>query len=248
MTGSPYILLPPSEGKAEGGTKTKRIGSFDDALGPKRQKVLEALASIIDVGDERLTSRTLNARGAIALRAVSSLREMVLGDPVLLPAWRRFNGVVWTNLDPRTLEASQRRRILVPSGMYGLSCATDLVADFRLKMNVNLAPMGNLARYWRPEVSEVLAQRLNRSTVVNLLPKEHAASIDWERIRAVSKLFDVSFVTRDGAQSVGHDAKAVKGVLARELLTNGVGILEDFRWRGWISRPNGGLVEILSPQ
>jgi cytoplasmic iron level regulating protein YaaA (DUF328/UPF0246 family) len=111
-----------------------------------------------------------------------------------MPAWRRYSGVVWTHLEPHSMTPAQRRRVLVPSGLYGVTTGVDLVADYRLKMDVGLAPLGNIAAHWRPYVATVLATHANGATVVNLLPTQHARAIDFKALGGNCRVIDVAFV------------------------------------------------------
>jgi cytoplasmic iron level regulating protein YaaA (DUF328/UPF0246 family) len=248
VTGSLFVLLPPSEGKEAGGSRAVKIGAFDGTLGSSRLEVVGALARVLESDDETILIRTLGVRGPLLERALAATRSVVEGRAPVLPAYQRYSGVVWSHLDPASISEATRRRILVPSGLYGLSAGTDLVADFRLKMNVNLAPLGNIARYWRPLVTEAICGYVRRATVVNLLPKEHTAAIDFEMLGAVCDVIDVSFVSHDGTRAVGHDAKAVKGLVAREVLTKGEGSIASFRWEGWKACVRGERIEVVAPK
>jgi hypothetical protein len=46
----------------------------------------------------------------------------------------------------------------------------------------------------------------------------------------------VRFRTADGTGAAGHDAKAVKGAVARAVLDDGLDALRGFRWQGWRAR------------
>jgi cytoplasmic iron level regulating protein YaaA (DUF328/UPF0246 family) len=231
----PLLLLPPSEGKASGGRGRWSAGAGDlGALAPNRQAVVDALGRI-DCRDPTLVARVLGVRGELARRAIDATQALVEGRAPALPAWRRFTGVVWEHLEPATLPAPLRRRVLVPSGLLGLSRATDPVPDFRLKLHVSLPGVGRLDRYWRPVLGAALAR--TRGTVVSLLPNEHAAAVDLASVG--ERLVPVSFVDAGGA-AIGHDAKAVKGALARALLLDGIDALEAFEWKGWASSRQSG--------
>jgi hypothetical protein len=54
-------------------------------------------------------------------------------------------------------------------------------------------------------------------------------------------------VSADRSRASGHDAKAVKGVLARELIVTGPSALRGFRWRGWRSAATTAGWEIIAP-
>ena len=220
------LLLPPSEGKAEGGSSRRAGWSPDsgafgrsDAIAGRRVEVVEALASR-GGGDEKL----LGVRGDHLARALSSNCSLV-GAPVL-PAWQRYTGVVWDHLDPATLPAAAIRRIVVVSGLLGLVRGDDPVPDYRLKMGANLPPLGKLSTWWRDDLSAELDRAARRSVVVDLLPQEHRAA--WSpgsSGRGTVEGVTVSLVDPTGKPG-GHFAKAAKGSLAREILLHGLDALD----------------------
>jgi cytoplasmic iron level regulating protein YaaA (DUF328/UPF0246 family) len=211
------ILLPPSEGKAEGGaTKSAwkpSSGTFGRQLGDQRTDIAQRLA-LIKGGDSTL----LGVKGDLLVRATAANRTLV-GAPTL-PAWQRYTGVVWDHLDIATLSAPQRTRalnnIVVVSGLLGLVRAADPVPDYRLKMGARLAPFGTLSKWWMAHVSSTLEEFAGSLIVVDLLPQEHRAALD-KSLCASPTWRRVSLNERSGAAG-GHDAKAAKGRLARHLL------------------------------
>ena len=207
---------------------------------------MAALGALVDNAPPEEVGRVLKVRGALLTRAIDATRDLVAGRATTLPAWRRYSGVVWERLDPASLTSLERRRLMVPSALYGVTGGEDPVADYRLTMSAALAPLGNLATFWRPRLVPVLGPRLRGRTVVDLLPREHEAALDVAALTGVTWI-SVRFVTADGSRSVGHDAKAVKGVLAREVLIRGLEALEDFEWFGWRSRLGTHGVEVIAP-
>ena len=214
-TGAPFvILLPPSEGKATGGVRRPawkpESGLFGSALGHWRAELVSELAHL-DGGDARL----LGVKGDLLTRARSA-NSSLLGAPTL-PAWRRYTGVVWDHLDPGSLAATDRARIWVVSGLAGLVSALDPLPDYRLKMSGRLNGTGLLAAWWRDDLTDALLATAGPRTIVDLLPQEHRAAIDRDRVPAVR----LDLVTRRGGKAGGHAAKAAKGLLARALLEAG---------------------------
>ncbi len=212
------LLLPPSEGKASGGDPRRSpwspdTGRFGRRLEELRADVVAALAAA-GGGDERL----LGVRGDHLLRAQSANSSLV-GAPTL-PAWRRYTGVVWDHLDPATLPAASRKRVLVVSGLLGVVAGDDPVPDYRLKMGANLAPLGKLSTWWRDAVTAEVARVGRRRPVIDLLPQEHRAALDVGRLAGLR----VDLVDPSGAPG-GHAAKAAKGSLARAILLDGVDAL-----------------------
>lgn len=218
----PMLLLPPSEGKASGGARRGRAGGWDPSdgvfgqLSPRRADIAATLAELRG-GDEKL----LGVRGDHLTRALSA-NATLLGAPAL-PAWQRYTGVVWDHLDPATLPAAARKRIVVVSGLLGLVRADDPTPDYRLKMSANVRGLGKLSTWWRPTLSDALNRAARRKVVVDLLPQEHRAAWDPEGVEGVT----VTLVDPTGRPG-GHFAKAAKGALARAVLTDGLAALDDW--------------------
>ncbi len=216
------LLLPPSEGKAEEGSRrrapwTPQAGSFGARLGDRRAAVVDAVRTVRG-GDEKL----LGVRGGHLLRAQSANSSLI--GAATLPAWRRYTGVVWDHLDPATLTPAAHRQIVIVSGLLGLVRGDDPVPDYRLKMGANLRPLGKLSTWWRDALTVELERIVRRRFVVDLLPQEHRAALVLDGIDGVS----VTLVDPTGKPG-GHFAKAAKGALARALLTDGIGVLESWR-------------------
>ena len=209
------ILLPPSEGKAEGG-RTPRwkagSGTFGSALRRPRAEVVAALLAAKG-GDAKL----LGVSGQHLVRAQESNRELD-GAPTV-PACERYTGVVWGHLSPDTLSAKARTRavdsVVVVSGLLGLVGFDDPVPDYRVKMGASLKPMGKLSTWWRDPLSTTLNDWADGRVVIDLLPNEHRAA--WTPSDSMREHVVVSFVEKSG-KVAGHDAKAAKGLLARHLL------------------------------
>jgi uncharacterized protein len=242
------VLLPPSVGKADGGRgryspDSGRFSAFAD----KRVSVLAALVAAVD-HDPEVAAKLFGATGPLLDRAVRAIEQLDAGTAASLPAWRRYTGVVWEHLDPATLTTAQRGRIIVPSALLGVTTGTDPVPDHRLSFGVSVPGLGKLDRWWRLAVTEAIVKRTSRAPIVDLLPKEHAEAIDMDALASQRRLVIVRFRSADGARSVGHDAKAVKGVVARIALRDGIDAIPDLRWRGWTARRDDTGIEVTAPR
>jgi cytoplasmic iron level regulating protein YaaA (DUF328/UPF0246 family) len=218
----PMLLLPPSEGKAEGGSPRRATwspdaGSFGARLGDRRTLIVEALAHA-QGGNEKL----LGVKGEHLLRAQSANSSLI--GAAVLPAWQRYTGVVWDHLDPATLPAAAHKQIMIVSGLLGLVRGDDPVPDYRLKMGANLPPFGKLSTWWREPLSEELRRLARRCVVVDLLPQEHRAALVLHGSTGVSLT-----LTDPTGKPGGHFAKAAKGELARAILTNGLDVIDTWR-------------------
>lgn len=216
------LLLPPSEGKAEGGNRRRsrwapESGAFGSRLGDRRAAVVEALLAVHG-GDEKL----LGVRGEHLLRAQSANSSLI--GAATLPAWQRYTGVVWDHLDPATLAPAARKQIVVVSGLLGLVRGDDPVPDYRLKMGANLRPLGKLSTWWREALTSELERLERQRFVVDLLPQEHRAALVLDGVEGVS----LTLVDPTGKPG-GHFAKAAKGELARAILSEGIGVIQSWR-------------------
>ncbi len=212
-----YILLPPSEGKAEGGSISKpwreTSGPFGKSLSIQRKTLVDRLHTLKG-GDATL----LGVKGKHLDRARQA-NSCLRGSPSL-PAHQRYTGVVWDHLDLATLTATQRKRalssIIVISGLLGAVGADEPVPDYRLKMGARLAPLGLLSRWWHDDLSAMLNKKFKGAVVIDLLPQEHRAAFTLDT-NIVAKHIVVAINEKSG-KAGGHDAKAAKGRLARHLV------------------------------
>ncbi len=236
----PLLLVPPSEAKRTGGSVGAGRDLFAEHLGPQRAEVRQALGELLGT-HESVLARVLGVRGALLERARIATEELVSSRARVLAAWRRYDGVVWAHLDPASLTPGQRRRILVPSGLYGLNRADDAIADYRLKMSAPLGG-GRLASHWREPVSRALADYAGERVVYDLLTQEHRAALE-PTLLLRTRLVRVDFVRADSGRAVGHDAKAAKGVFTRHLLD--ARDVADFSWRNWRAQREDDQVSVV---
>ena len=226
----PLILLPPSEGKAGGGTGPPwAAGSMSSPeLDVRRAKVMAALVSAMR-GSQAARAKLLGVKGE-ALAAATETNRAVAQGPTL-PAIERYTGVLAQALDYASLPAALRRRvdrqIRIFSGLWGVVAPTDPVPDYKLKMGASLGRLGKLSTWWRPAVTAVLAPELAGRTVWDLLANEHRAAWDPDLTdgadapRAVISVRFAEEVRRGGRSdlvTVAHWNKLLKGALVRHLV------------------------------
>jgi uncharacterized protein len=235
------LLLPSSESKAPGGEgRWDPGGGWSAGLVAARRQVAEALAASME--DPGTAARITGVKGASHERAVTANRG-VLGGPEL-PASARYRGVVWEHLEAATLPAAAteraRRDLLVVSALTGIARYDEPVPDYKLKMSARLDPLGGLGRFWRAPVTAALRQASEAADlVVDLLPGDHARAVAFEELGCPTVRVEL---TTAAGRAAGHGAKAVKGRLARHLLSSGddpLGALGSFTWQQWRARPTG---------
>ncbi|GGC85415.1 UPF0246 protein [Tersicoccus solisilvae] len=210
------ILLPPSESKraARSGAPVDLDGLEHPALTPARERVLDELARVSTQPD------ALDALGVGASLAGDVARNVRLRTEPAAPAHRVYDGVLYDALDHRTLTTVQRRRaadsVLVVSALWGLVTLADVIPAYRLSMGTRLGALGNLASFWRPQLTAELDAR-PVELIVDCRSSTYAAAAATPPERTV--MVDV-FRERDGVRSVvSHMAKHTRGEVARHLLT-----------------------------
>ena len=248
MASEIFLLLPPSEGKVEGGTKGKASGMFSKALQRPRGTMRQALANELRGVSTSRAETLFKVRGELLERALAATKSYVAGSALLLPAYQRYSGVVWSHLEAETLAPFTRDRILIPSGLYGVTTSSDGIADYRLTMNVSVTSISKVAAFWKPMVTEVLTQKTSGALLFDLLPNEHRAAIDGGRLAQHCELVTVNFVSHDGKKAAGHAAKAAKGMFARRILDEGTDAVQSFRWGGWSARQKGSTILVKAPK
>jgi cytoplasmic iron level regulating protein YaaA (DUF328/UPF0246 family) len=245
---SPLILLPPSEGKAPGGSGKPWPNGTDTfaVLDGARRDVIDALGRAMRA-DAASRRKLLGVGDAAVADAV--VANLAVDSAGTRRAIDRYTGVLYDALAYHDLAAPLRRRVdaqvVILSGLWGAVSPRDDIPDYKLKMGATLPGIGRLSSWWRPRLSPLLDQRAARRTVWNLLPNEHAAA--WKRAVPVRREISVRFadeVTRNGARTlvtVSHWNKLLKGALVRHVvatqLTDVDGLVEFEHPEGYTYRP-----------
>ncbi|MFF5702901.1 peroxide stress protein YaaA [Streptomyces sp. NPDC012794] len=222
------VLLPPSEGKAAGGSGAP----LDPAslslpgLAPARAAVLEELVELC-AADEPKAREVLGLseglRGEVAKNAA-------LRSAPARPAGEIYTGVLYDALDLAGLPAPARepaeRSLLVFSGLWGAVRVTDRIPSYRCSMGVKLPGQGALGAYWRTPMAEVMPEAAGDGLVLDLRSSAYASA--WKPKgetagrTATVRVLHAQIV--DGVEKrsvVSHFNKATKGRLVRDLLLAG---------------------------
>lgn len=216
------LLLPPSKGKAPGGSGTGygRTLGHRHPLAAARQEVLtaavSAAASLSDTEIARVAGVPAS-EGAAVSAARAGIAD--LPESPSLPAHRRYTGIVHGNagldaLDPRLLEVDVR----IVSALLGLVALEEPVPAYRLEFAASLPPLGGLATFWRHHLDAHLRSVADGARVWDLLPGEHARM--WPPgLREQLDVVSVRFLRPDGRAANAARTKVAKGRLAGWLIT-----------------------------
>lgn len=221
MSHAALILIPPSEGKAPGGTGPAWApGSMAVDLDDRRRAVMAALRSAMR-RNQAERQKLLGVKG-VALAAATAVNRSVTESPTMA-ASQRFTGVLYDALDLTSLPVAARRRadssLLVLSALFGLVAPSDPIPDHKLKMSVSIGRMGKLSTWWRGPISAALSDRAAGRAVWDLLPLEHSAAVDLGAVPRTTVVF-LEPNARGALVAVAHWNKLLKGALVRHLLVN----------------------------
>ncbi|MFE2553337.1 peroxide stress protein YaaA [Streptomyces sp. NPDC059355] len=223
------VLLPPSEGKAAGGSGAplEPQALSLPGLAGARAAVLEELVELC-AGDELKAREVLGLseglRGEVAKNAG-------LRSAVARPAGEIYTGVLYDALGlaglPAAARARAERSLLVFSGLWGAVRVTDRIPSYRCSMGVKLPGLGALGAYWREPMAAVMPEAAGEALVLDLRSSAYASA--WKpkgevagRTATVRVLHSQIVDGVEKRSVVSHFNKATKGRLVRDLLVAGV--------------------------
>lgn len=221
------ILLPPSEGKKNGG-KHKPV-----KLSPSQQEVYERLMHAQTTYSTEKLEKLFGVKSK-ALRDAMAANE-TLTTSTTLPAIERYTGVVYDGINYASLSPSAQEylqeNVYIMSALFGLIQAEDTIPNYKCKIDSL-----KLAQFWHEKQEPFFSSLSPSILVLDLLPKAHKKAIPYE---AVKHYLQAEFVIKkDGKKKpAGHFGKLVKGKFVRwlcETRLRSTEDLEDFSADGFV--------------
>ena len=203
------IVLPPSETKAPGGVAAPMALSFP-SLDPVR-------TSLIDVLTATPVDTQMSELKIPAGKRADAEENLVLRSAPVMPAIRRYTGVLYDALDAASLSDAALSRLAVGSALFGLVRATDLVPRYRVSGGSKVGGK-TMKAWWGTSVSDVLAQE---DFVVDL------RSGAYQQLGPVPGAVTVRVEQADTGKVVSHFNKHYKGELARALAPHNAASADD---------------------
>ncbi|HEX7280069.1 MAG TPA: peroxide stress protein YaaA [Solirubrobacterales bacterium] len=132
------------------------------------------------------------------------------------PAAEVYTGVLFKRLELPELSAKARCQVLIASALWGVVRPDDPIPYYKFPPKTRLDGIGAPAAFWRPALAEALPDK-EGDLVVDM--RSGAYSTFWKPKQAT--LLPVRAFSEEGGQrkAVSHMAKAVRGDVARALLT-----------------------------
>lgn len=198
------ILIPPSEGKADGGDKAPLMSATG------------ITADLIEAIKEADPKKLYGLKEKALEKAITANKEVLTSKT--MPAIERYTGVVYDAIDYPTLENKSDfdGKVLIVSGLFGLVSPTDLIPNYRLKIDKLKA-----AKLWLGSNSDQLKDKF----VIDLLPQAHKKAVKYENGIAVE------FVLKKAGKKMpaGHQGKHIKGRFVRWLIEKNITDSKDFK-------------------
>lgn len=212
------ILLPPSEGKADGtGPKLKPTGlSFASELGKPRTDLIRAVEALCS-GPEARAREVLE----ISVRQKSELvRNARLSKAPTSRAIDIYSGVLydalgWPSLSPGARKRGERSLIIF-SALFGALRPQDFIPAYRLSMDLSLPKIGALSKYWQGPLAKAI-KPVAGELIIDCRSTTYVSAWGPPQKNAWS----VKVVLEKGKKRsvVSHMAKQYRGELAAILLS-----------------------------
>lgn len=214
----PLVLLPPSKGKADGGTGPAyaRVVERRHPLRDARRAVLAALVEDLPRLDDGAVARVAGVGASKAAGA----RGLLAGLPSAAtePAHRRYTGIVHANAGLADVDPGEARvDVRIVSPLLGLATLAELVPDYRVELGASLPSLGGLGPFWRARLADHLRTAATGRRVWDLLPGEHRRVWD-PAVRAELDVVEVAFLRPGGRPANAARTKVAKGRFVAALL------------------------------
>lgn len=239
------ILLPPSEGKQEGGNpfapdmfdyRTSNTFNYFHQLNPQRRELIDHLQGVINDGSHDLEA-LFGVKGENLQDAIDA--NLNIYKAPLISALDRYSpGVMYQAMDFPGLPTGAQRRLLeegiIFSGLFGLLRPDDLIPMYKLKMDANVPGLGRMSSFWKENLSELLNQTVRGRFVWNFLPGVHAEA--WNNEVTYDAMVTVKFFRKSRKtgemKAVTHGVKPLRGKLVNFIVKETVEDLEPFlEWK-----------------
>ena len=176
-------------------------------------------------------SQLMSISGSLAIK-VHKLSYDFPNKSMGYKSYEGFTGEVFKSLDFSTLESEDLKfaqsNIKIISSTYGLLSLTDVIKPYRTEFNKYIiGGKETPIRFYKQKNTIALVNFLKKNGVkeiINLLPSDADATLDWKIIRAYAKMHKIIFKTISSKGELKTPAtgrlKELRGLMAREIIKN----------------------------
>ena len=218
------ILLPPSESKEFGTSKTKLNFSklSFPSLSHARQTVAASLIKLSQTPKKATEILGISSKQLAELEANQNLLTAKCS-----PAIEIYNGVLFDAFDYQNLSTNAKKMadksVLITSALFGMLSTQDAIPHYRLSGSVSLPKIGSFQKVWQQLTEETLVSQ-NPDLVVDMRSGTYAKF--WQPTDTlISKTVVIKIMSRVGKGksakkiAISHNNKHTKGLIARDLVS-----------------------------
>ncbi len=221
------ILLPPSEGKKEGGDETKPYRFIQNLksnntfinLSTQREEIYSKLReTIAETGFENL-EKVFELKGNNLINAIEITSDLL--NKETLKTIHRYNGTMfkyinYSNMDKKSKENFEKSTIFI-DGMFGLLKPNDLIPEYKLKITSKFLDI-NITKFWKNHLSKLFESIFKNKIIIDILPETHRKVIT---ISNNDKYFVIKFceIKNNKLINLGHESKKLKGEFINYLIS-----------------------------
>lgn len=189
-------------------------------------QVIEALADI--------TVPEIREAVKVSIPLAREIQKMIYDFPHKASGLRAidaFTGVVFRQLDIKGHSGSSiefmNRNVRIVSSLYGWLRPDDIIKPYRFDFDTKLAP-GDLSfkQFWKAKATIALVKWLKETgdcEVVDLLPKDASACIDWKIVRSMARVYKVEFKVPSGPTTMktppANRLKELRGKMLNQIIS-----------------------------
>ena len=213
------ILLPPSEGKIEGGKEKYIEAKSGHAFGfleKDRIFLLKNLLDFISKANHSDLEKLFSVKSNIS--NIASFLEN-FDQKLTLPAIERYSGVMFSAIDYPSLDDAQKDRannsILFIDALFGLLRLQDLIPNYKLAISAKFSDF-KIDHHWKKVLKNHLEEALKDKIILDILPQAHRKAVDISSENHY--LINFFEIKNNKAKNAGHISKKLKGEFVRYIL------------------------------
>lgn len=211
------ILFSPSEGKKEGGDKTKKelFGALN-----ARKEILSRYNNIINTQDEE------KIKDMFGIKKFEDCKPYIcdIFNSAMMSAIERYNGVAYEYLSYNKLNNDMqnylKERVIIFSNLYGPILGGNSIANYKVKQGNSIGDI-EPDKFYKDRFSYQLDLYLNGDEILDL----RAGYYD-KFYKTTEPYTTLKFLK--GGKVISHWAKAYRGIVLREIAKANISSLKEF--------------------
>lgn len=207
-----FILLPPSEGKIEGGEN-----NFKN-LNKNSEELIKFLQENISKEETTKLEKAFKVKDKNLDKALHLLNN--IQNEKTLPAIKRFNGVMFKAINYDSMSKVQKNnfnnKVLFIDGLFGILKPQNLIPNYKLPIDAKINTI-KIDKYWRGKLEKYFVEEFDNSLIIDILPNAHRKVLT---IPSNCEYYKITFaeLKNNKLKEAGHLSKKLKAELIQYLM------------------------------